>query len=145
MDMLNITSLPKHIDEIRILLTDKGLDVLAQNETRLDDNISNEDIHIDSYDLIRFDRSRKGGGACIYVRNSHNFLERNDLMRENLEASFIEIYKPSSASFVVGTIYRPPSASVDSFAAIEQLVKQIDNENKEFYLLGDLNANMLDI
>ena len=63
-----------------------------------------------------------------YVKNSHSFLERNDLMRENLEASFIEIHKPSSASFVVGTIYRP-----DSFAAIEQLVKQIHDENKEFY------------
>ena len=24
-------------------------------------------------------------------------------------------------------------------------MKQIDDENKEFYLLGDLNANMLDI
>ena len=145
MGMLNITSLPKCIDEIRILLTDHCLDVLALNETRLDDNISNEDIHIDSYDLIRFDRSRKGGGVCMYAKNSHSFLERNDLMRENLEASFIEIHKPSNTSFVVGTKYRPPSASVDSFAAIEQLVKQIDDENKEFYLLGDLNANMLDI
>ena len=47
MGMLNITSLPKHIDEIRILLTDQCLDVLALNQTRLDDNISNEDIHID--------------------------------------------------------------------------------------------------
>ena len=101
----------------------------------MDDNISNEDIHIDSYDLIRFDRSRKGGGVWIYVINSHSFLERNDLMRENLEASFIEIRKPSSASFVVGSIYRPPSASVDSFAAIEQLVKQTHDENKEFHLL----------
>ena len=144
MGMLNITSLPKHIDKIRILLTDQCLDVLALNETGLDDNISNEDIHIDSYDLIRFDRSRKGGGVCMYVKNSHSFLERNDLMRENLEAN-LEIHKPSSASFVVGTIYRPPSALVDSFAAVEQLVKQIDDENKEFYLLGDLNANMLDI
>jgi hypothetical protein len=33
---------------------------------------------------------------------------------------------------------------VDSFAKIEQLVKVID-ENQEFYLLGDLNANMLDV
>ena len=73
MGMLNITSLPKHIDEIRILFTDQCLDVLALNETRLDDNISNEDIHIDSYDLIRFDRSRKGGGVCMYVKNSHSF------------------------------------------------------------------------
>ena len=120
----------------RILLADQCLDVLALNETRLDDNISNEDMYIDSYDLIRFDRSGKGRGVCMYVKKAYSFLERNDLMRENLEASFVEIYKPSSASFVVGTIYRPPSASVDSFSAIEQLVKQIDDENKEFYLLN---------
>ena len=41
-------------------------------------------------------------------------------------------------------IYRPPSAFVDSFPNTEQLVKLIDDGNKEFYLLGDLNANMLD-
>ena len=50
----------------------------------------------------------------------------------------------ASASFIVGTIYRPPSVSVDSFSAIKQLVKLIDNEDKEFYLLGDLNVNILD-
>ena len=71
----------------------------------MDYHPSNEDLYIDSYDLIRPDRSRKDGGVCIYVKNSHGFLERNDLMRENLEASFIEIHTPSSASFVVGTIY----------------------------------------
>ena len=56
----------------------------------------------------------------------------------------ITVLKPSSASFIVGTIYRPPGAFVDSFSNIEQLVKLIDDKNKEFYLLGDLNANMLD-
>jgi hypothetical protein len=113
------------------------------NETRLDDNISNQDMHIDNYDLIRFDRSRKGE-VSIYVKSSLNFFERKDLIRGNLEAVFIEFHESSSASFIVGTIYRPPSASVDSFAAIEKLVELIDDENKEFYLLGDLNANMLD-
>ena len=58
---------------------------------------------------------------------------RNDLIGNNLEAICIEVFKPSRASFIVGTIYRPLSAFVDSFV-----------ENKEFYLLGDLNANMLD-
>ena len=32
--MLNVVSLPKHLDEIRLLLHDKYLDVLAVNETR---------------------------------------------------------------------------------------------------------------
>ena len=144
MGMLNIVSLPKHIDEIRIILADQYFDVLALNETRLDKNISNQDMFIQNYDLIRADRSRSGGGVCLYVKNSINYLNRNDLIGENLEPICIEIFKPSSASFIVGTIYRPPSTFVDSFSNIEQLVKLIDDENKEFYLLGDLNANMLD-
>ena len=75
---------------------------------------------------------------------SINYLNRNDLVGDNLEAVCIEVFKPSSASFIVGTIYRPPSAFVDCFSNIKQMVKLIDDENKEFYLLGDLNANMLD-
>ena len=144
MGMLNIVSLPKYIDEIRIILADQYFDVLALNETRLDKNISNQDMFIQNYDLIRADRSRSGGSVCLYVKNSINYLNRNGLVGDNLEAICIEVLKQSSASFIVGTIYRPPSAFVDSFSNIEQLVKLIDDENKEFYLLGDLNANMLD-
>ena len=143
--MLNIVSLPKYIDEIRILLADQYFDVLALNETRLNENISSQDMFIHNYDFIRADCSRSGGGVCLYVKNSINYLNRNDLVKDNLEALCIEILKRSSAPFIVGTIYRPPSAFVDSFSNIEQLVKSIDDENKEFYLLGDLNANMLDI
>ncbi len=143
--MLNIRSLPKHIDEVRILLANQCIDVLALNETRLDDSISNQDLFIQSYDLIRVDRSREGGGICLYVRNSLNYLERKDLLKDNFEAVCIEICKPSTSSFIVSTIYRPPSALVDTFAKIEQLVKTTDDENKEFYLLGDLNANVLDV
>ena len=102
-------------------------------------------MFIHNYDLIRADRSRTGGGVCLYIRNTINYFERKYLNRDNLEAVCIEVNKPSSASFIVGTIYRPPGASVDSFANIEQLIKLIDDENKEFYMLGDLNANMFDV
>ena len=78
-------------------------------------------MFIQNYDLIRADRSRTGGGVCLYIRNSINYFERIDLTRDNLEAVCIEVNKPSSASFIVGTIYRPPGASVDTFANIEQL------------------------
>ena len=37
---LNVTSLPKHIDEIRLLLYwSREFEILALNETRLDDSI----------------------------------------------------------------------------------------------------------
>ena len=51
--MLNVASLTKHLDEIRLLLHDKKIDILALNETRLDSSISDEPVAIDGYDLIR--------------------------------------------------------------------------------------------
>ena len=39
MPLLNVASLTKNADEIRLLLYDKKLDVLALNETRLDSYI----------------------------------------------------------------------------------------------------------
>ena len=85
---LNIASLPKHIDELRILLSDRCLDILTINETRLDDTISDEEIHIDGYVVIRRDRSvngRNGGGVCIFVRRNISFVVRTDLKFEKLE------------------------------------------------------------
>ena len=67
---LNITSLPKHIDELRILLADRYIDILAINETRLDDSILDRKVHILGYDIIRWDRNRNGGGVCFYVRST---------------------------------------------------------------------------
>ena len=57
-------------DEVRIILADQYFDVLALNETRLDKNISNQDMFIQNYDLIRADRSRSAGGVCLYISNS---------------------------------------------------------------------------
>ena len=51
----NITSLPKHIDELRVLLASGPIDVLAINETRLDSSISDSEMHIPNYVLVRCD------------------------------------------------------------------------------------------
>jgi hypothetical protein len=53
---LNITSLPKHIDELRVLLADRPVDVLSINETRLDNLVADSDVNIPGYEIIRRDR-----------------------------------------------------------------------------------------
>ena len=67
---LNITSLVKHIDELRILLADTPVDVLSINEARLDDSVKDSDVYIPGYEIIRRDREingRLGGGVCFFV------------------------------------------------------------------------------
>ena len=53
---LNVTSLVKHIDELRILLADAPVDVLSINETRLDDSVKDSDVYIPGYEIISRDR-----------------------------------------------------------------------------------------
>ena len=60
-----------------------------------------------------------------------------------MEAVCVEIIKPHSRPFLVTTIYRPPNASSEFFDHFEKLIKAIDDENNEMYILGDLNCDML--
>ena len=142
---LNITSLIKHLDELRVLLVDSPVDVLAINETRLDSNITDNEVHISGYEIVRRDRNingRYGGGVCFYVRSIINVLPRHDLSIDQIENLCIEIRKPSSKPFLVTTWYRPPDSAVDKFQYFETLVGKLDAENVEFYVLGDLNCNL---
>ena len=62
---LNVASLYKDVDELRIFMNDKNFDILSINETRLDGTIDNNEVNITGYDLIRKDRNRNGGGCNI--------------------------------------------------------------------------------
>ena len=70
---LNITSIPGHIEELRIYMNSKCIDILAVNETRLDDTISSGEVTVPGYALERNDRNRDGGGVALYIRNTINY------------------------------------------------------------------------
>ena len=99
--------------------------------------------HVEADDIIRKDRSRRGGGVCVYLRSSINYKTRNDLVPDDLEAVCLEICKPNSRNFIVASVYRPPDNSSEFFYAFEKMIGLIDDENKELHIFGDLNCDML--
>ena len=140
---LNINKLTTHLDELKIFLVSNDIDVLAFNETKLNEYITDNEVSISGYDIVRRDRTTYGGGGvCFYVKKSINFSVRNDLCMGSLENLCIEIRKPRSKSFIVATWYRPPNSLVSIFSPFEELIGKLDSLNTEFYLLGDLNCNM---
>ena len=71
---LNVNSLSAHIDEVRILLDDNFLDVLAIQETKLNNSHRDSEFYIPRFDLVRRDRISDGdGGVCFYIKSSINF------------------------------------------------------------------------
>ena len=141
---LNVNKLSTHIDELKILLGENPIDVLAINETKLDDSISDNEFYIPGYEIVRRDRtSGGGGGVCFYIRSGINFLYRSDLNIPNLENLCIEVNKPRSKPFLIITWYRPPESPVEIFNRFESLTGKLDAMNVEYYLLGDFNCDQI--
>ena len=113
---LNIVSLPKYLHEVKLSLSNQLIDLIAFNETRLDPTKTNDQIKIDGYDVIRKDRSRTGGGVCIYLRSTINYRDISDLVPLDLKAVDLEIIKPHSQ--------------------LENLIKAVDDENKDLHILA---------
>jgi hypothetical protein len=64
-------------------MQDKPFDILTLNEMRLDNSISDSEVKISAYDIIRRDRNRNGSGVAMYIRSNISFINRNDLAGTN--------------------------------------------------------------
>ncbi|XP_028416157.1 uncharacterized protein LOC114539748 [Dendronephthya gigantea] len=139
--LLNIRSLVKNLDQLRLYLLNQQFDVICINETRLDATVPNHEVGISGYEIVRKDRNRNGGGVAIYLRTHINYSIRKELMSNELETITIEISKPKSKPFLINCWYRPPDSMIEIFNIYEDLVKKMDNENKEVILIGDFNCD----
>jgi exonuclease III len=104
-------------------------------------SVSNQEIKINGYDIVRKDRNRHGGGVAIYITNSINFTIRDDLTDDNLETITLEISKPKAKPFLINSWYKAPNTTLEIFNAFEDLITRMDSENKEIILLGDYNCD----
>ena len=143
MGSLNINSLFKHIDETRILKKDNNFDILAINETKLDQFDSDSFINISVYTCIRKNRNKDGGGVCIYIRDTIDFKRKLSFEQGDLEMISIKVSKPNTSPFLLTTWYRPPKSSHELFHQFETFLKKADSEYNEYYVLGDVHYDLM--
>ena len=140
---LNIASLPGHIDELKTYMALKPVDILAVNETRLDDSVSSSEMSIPGYCLERNDRNRHGGGVALYIRDTVNyeFLLNHDC-HINLEWIAVKVIKPNAKPFIVGTWYRPPGCGIEILNAFVTLLHHLETHDLETNIIGDFNYDI---
>ena len=72
---ININSLLPKIEELRSIALKSHAAIIDITESKLDDSVSNSEIDIDNYTLIRCNRNRHGGGDACYIRDDINFTQ----------------------------------------------------------------------
>ena len=118
-------------------------DILAINESKINESISDDEISIGGFHLIRKDRNGYGGGVLMYIRGTIPFSERNDLRTAcSMVMLRVEIIRPCSRPFLVTTWYRLPGSDSSLFNEFENFLSKCDLEDKEILLMGDLNCDV---
>ncbi|KAK2557585.1 hypothetical protein P5673_020346 [Acropora cervicornis] len=85
-----------------------AVNILVIKESKLDSTVDNDEVYLSAFELVRKDRKINGrNGVCIDLRTNLNYRIPNDL--SNDECLFLDISKPQSTPFLVGTWHRPPS------------------------------------
>ena len=111
-------------------------------ETWLSNDISDNEVSLEGYQVIHLDRNRHGGGILIFV---HDSLVSKVVMAgpSSLELLIISVSNHvNTCKHHLGLFYRPPSSSVqclvDSYNCLGSLEPSYFSS---FVLIGDFNID----
>ena len=125
------------------------MDIVAITETSEREDISFlTNVEIEGYGKYHTASKSSKGGTAIYVKNNFDTIECCDLNISNVEfeTTWIKIKNKNSKNIVCGSIYRHPHNNFDEFYKyFEMCLGRLANENKELYICGDFNLDLLKI
>ena len=151
---INIRSAPKNLKRFELFLQTLkcNFPIICCSETFFKASSVDRYTPLDYEHIYDYRPKKTGGGTSIFVKNCIQYESRTDLKLEidsNFANScFIEINKKcvnNKKSIIIGCIYKAPKLSLTHFNdKMDALLNQISKENKDVYLLGDININLGD-
>ena len=148
---INACSLNKNFDDLEHLLkcTNKVFDIIAVTETRITKQTSlTTNINLRNYAIEFTPTESSAGGTLLYIASHLSYKPRPDLniyKSNQLESTFVEIINPKKSNIIIGCIYKHPNMDVTDFKSnyFSQIFEIVSKEQKQVFLLGDFNINLL--
>jgi len=138
---LNIRSLLPKIDEVKMLIKESNIDVLAISETWLSNIIPDSFVNIKGYNLYRKDRlNTMGGGVAIFIKENITHTIPTNLTND-MELIHVQIKLEHRKPFMISCVYRPPSASSEYLENIIECLTKASGHTDDHIVLGDFNIN----
>ncbi|MCG8047471.1 MAG: reverse transcriptase domain-containing protein, partial [Candidatus Thiodiazotropha endolucinida] len=127
------------------MATEQSPDILGVCETFLVESISDGQVGIDGFDMLRKDRSetqnKSGGGLVLYHRNSLRCRRRPELEVSNIETLWSELNLPNTRPILICSVYRPPNAQAVWVELFEEELSIAQATGLEMVLMGDFNID----
>ena len=146
---VNTRSLSKKFDQLLSIPSASNIpfDVLGITDTKQQiDKGFLTNVSIDGYHMYTQPSKSLAGGVAIYVNNKLDHFKRDDLtiLHEDFESIWIEIKNKKGKNFLCGCIYRHPNTDISNFHDhIESLLKRLDKNKYNVFIMGDFNIDLL--
>lgn len=142
---VNARSLLNKLDEMQYVATEENPDLIYVTETWAHKDVSDAELNLEGYSLIRNDREgKKGGGCIIYVRNNINYVKCEELTQtHNTESVWCRL-TTTTDSLLVGVCYHSTSADLDSELALHTLLRTACATSNNIVIFGDFNHRTID-
>jgi len=145
---VNCRSIVNKLPDLKSLLDLLPVDILAVTETWLSNDTSDQ-VKLPGYDFKFVCRqSDRWGGVGLFlganIRSEPMVPLGDSFPHTSYESLFTRCYLPNGSYFIIGVIYRPPGLDLEQFNAdFHQLSTYLSSLNKDIYLLGDFNIDLL--
>ena len=149
---LNVRSLVKKIEQVKIMFFNSCLDVITMSETWMTTAVSSKMVNLDDYIMYRQDRNykavgkKRGGGLVTYIHSRHaaecEVLQDISRSDRNIEAQWFIINRLNCKNVVICNMYRPPTGKLDKLIEyLDESIQLLDLAKVEVFVMGDLNVN----
>ena len=119
----NATSLFPKLDHLKAECSLLNPDIICITEIWLDDSITDNELRIPGFNLVRLDRNHHGGEVAIYIKSL--FLYKI-IFSGNLLECIIVIISSGSCKLCVCLFYRPPNSCADILVSLYSTLCRID-------------------
>ena len=95
---------------------------------------------------FHWQNDRAGGSACIFIHEWVDFKERKDLSISNNDSDILSIeITNDTKNIILSSVYRPPDSILKEFkSSLKPSFDNIHRNNKNLYLIGHFNINVLE-
>ena len=129
-------------------MTEKEYGILAVSESWLNSSVTNAELEIEGYNLIRLDRPKhRAGGVCVYVRRSLKSKVLKDLSRisdSGFHQLWVQVQQKKLKSFLLCVTYRTPDCLLPCLVEdfMDQYLQAL-TYGKSVLVVRDLNCDLL--
>ena len=141
---LNINSLRYKIVDLRHILEQTGIEIVAVSETKLSEEFPDSQFFIDGYTFpaYRRDRNSYGGGLIVFTRKDLITKRIIELESTEIEVICLEL-TIAKRKWAIFSVYRPPR-SVNLASFFSELNKCVDMATRTYeniVVMGDINID----